>query len=153
MIPEEDRPASWLRGSNGVEADIRQMRDFADRLRAEVEGSYAPHLRHIADDMLTPVPNPADAFIELVQFMRVHWETQQAATNTVWGVGDATGQLAEAARLVSEQYGDSDAFAAARVADIRRALGRNGTPSTVDPTAPSPPLTGPTGNPGQVVSP
>ncbi len=85
MIPEEDRHASWLSGSGGVEADIRQLRDFAEQLRAEVESSYAPHLRYIADDMLTAVPNPADAFVELVLFMRTHWETQQATTNAVWG--------------------------------------------------------------------
>lgn len=148
MIPEEDRPASWLRGSGGVEADIRQLRDFAEQLRAEVESGYAPHLRHIADDMLTRVPNPADAFIELVQFMRTHWETQQATTNAVWGVGDATGHLAEAAKLVAEQYADTDAFAASRVADIHRALGHPDTPppSTVTSLATaSPSLTDPTG--------
>ncbi|GIJ08798.1 hypothetical protein ACFFMR_01435 [Micromonospora andamanensis] len=128
MIPEEDRQASWLRGSGGVEVDIRQLRDFAEQLRAEVESSYAPHLRYIADDMLTTVPNPADAFIELVHFLRTHWETQQATTNAVWGVGDATGHLAEAAKLVAEQYADTDAFVAARVADVHRALGQHAAP-------------------------
>ncbi|MDG4793333.1 hypothetical protein [Micromonospora sp. WMMD1082] len=145
MIPEEDRPASWLRGSGGVEADIRQMREFADKLRAEVESGYAPHLRHIADDMLTTVPSPADAFVEMVQFMRAHWETQQAATNAVWGVGDATGHLAEAARLVAEQYDDVDAFSAARVADVRRALGLPGPVPAPPAPSPSPSLTDPTG--------
>ncbi|NLU79320.1 hypothetical protein HCA58_13205 [Micromonospora sp. HNM0581] len=158
MIPEEDRQASWLRGSGGVEADIRQLQDFADRLRADVESSYAPHLPYIADDMLTAVPNPADAFIELVQFMRTHWETQQATTNAVWGVGDATGLLADAAKLVAEQYADTDAFSAARVADVHRAFGQYGGPTrdvddALRPTAPPPPptvgspsLTDPTGN-------
>ncbi|MEV2237042.1 hypothetical protein [Micromonospora sp. NPDC049891] len=143
MIPEEDRQAAWLRGAGGVEADIRQLRDFAEQLRAEVESSYAPHLRYIADDMLTAVPNPADAFIELVQFMRTHWETQQATTNAVWGVGDTTGHLAEAAKLVAEQYADTDAFAAARVTDVHQALGRPGTPPP--PAVSSPSLTDPTG--------
>ncbi|GIJ32273.1 hypothetical protein [Micromonospora sediminimaris] len=168
MIPEEDRQASWLRGSAGVEADIRQLRDFAEQLRAEVEGSYAPYLRYIADDMLTTVPNPADAFVELVHFMRTHWETQQATTNAVWGVGDATGHLAEAAKLVAEQYADTDAFSAARVADVHRALEQHGLPLApnidethrqTDPPPPavaaSPSLADPTGtdNTGPVVVP
>ncbi|MFF5215594.1 hypothetical protein [Micromonospora sp. NPDC000442] len=168
MIPEVDRQASWLRGSGGVEADIRQLRGFAEQLRAEVEGSYAPHLRYIADDMLTTVPNPADAFIELVHFMRSHWETQQATTNAVWGVGDATGHLAEAAKLVAEQYADTDAFSAARVADVHRAFGQHATPlapgvdetreqtGTPPPAAvASPSLADPTGtdNTGPVVVP
>lgn len=143
MIPEEDQPASWLGGYRNIEADIRQMREFADRLRAEVESNYTPHLRYIASDMLTPVSNPADAFIELVHFMRAHWETQQAAANAVWGVGHATGHLAEAAHQVALRYGDADAFTAARVADIQHALARPGTTST--PPMPSPSFADPTG--------
>ena len=154
MIPEEDRPASWLSGHDGIEADIRQMRDFADKLRAEVESNYTPHLSYIANDMLTQVSNPADAFIELVQFMRAHWETQQAATNAVWGLGDTTGHLAAAAKEVADRYGDADAFSAARVADVQQALGRHAVPTGQQPE-PSPSLTDPTGpdNWGPVVQP
>ncbi|WP_238450459.1 hypothetical protein [Micromonospora sp. 4G55] len=89
MIPEEDRPASWLRDYGGIEADIRQMSEFADRLQAEVERNYAPHLSYIADDMRAPVPNPCDAFVELVQFLHAHWETQQATANMVHDLGGA----------------------------------------------------------------
>ncbi|PZG20986.1 hypothetical protein C1I95_08505 [Micromonospora craterilacus] len=153
MIPEEDRPASWLRGDGSVEADIRQMREFADKLRAEVESNYTPHLSYIANDMLTQVSNPADAFIELVQFMRTHWETQQAATNAVWGLGHTTGHLAAAAKEVADRYGDADAFAAARVTDVQQALGRIGAP--IAQPEPSPSLTDPSGpdNRGPVVLP
>ncbi|WP_432049390.1 hypothetical protein [Verrucosispora sp. NA02020] len=153
MIPEDDRQASWSGGHRGVEADLRQMREFADMLRAEVDGNYAPHLPRIADDMLTRVPNPADAFIELVQFMRAHWETQQATTNAVWGLGHTTGHLAHAARQVADLYADTDAFSAARVADVQQALGQPGDVPT-QPT-PSPSLTNPTGpdNDGSVMLP
>jgi len=41
MIPEEDRPPSWLRGYGGIDADIRQLREFADKLQTEVERNYA----------------------------------------------------------------------------------------------------------------
>ncbi|RIV39456.1 hypothetical protein [Micromonospora radicis] len=153
MIPEEDRQASWLGGNPGVEADIRQMREFADRLRAEVDDNYTPHLRYIANDMLTQVSNPADAFIELVQFMRTHWETQQATANAVWGAGHSTGRLADAAHQVAQRYGSVDAFAAALVADVQQALGRPGV-ATTQPV-PSPSLADPTGpdHPGPVVLP
>ncbi|SCL27499.1 hypothetical protein GA0070616_3511 [Micromonospora nigra] len=146
MIPEEDRPASWLHGYGGIEADIRQLREFADRLRGEVERNYAPHLRYIEHDMKAPVPNPADAFLELVQFLRAHWETQQAATNAVWGVGAVTGRLAGAAETVASTYAGTDAFSAARVADVERALAHPGTPRATpaplvlsDPTGPDEP--------------
>ncbi|GIJ25954.1 hypothetical protein Vqi01_11160 [Micromonospora qiuiae] len=143
MIPEEDRPASWLRGSGGIDADIRQLREFADRLHAEVEKNYATHLPYIANDMLAKVPDPADAFIELVHFMRAHWETQQAAANAVWGLGHTTGHLAAAAGQVAERYGTADAFSAARVTDVEQALNRAGAASMRP--GPSPSLTDPTG--------
>ncbi|MFG2099124.1 hypothetical protein ACGFJ5_00825 [Micromonospora echinaurantiaca] len=142
MIPEEDRPASWLRGYGGIEADIRKMREFADRLQAEVERNYAPHLSYIAEDMTAKVPNPADAFIELVDFLRAHHETQQAAADMVWGLGGVTGHLAAAAATVAEQYTGSDAFSSARVADVERALA---APGPIAPTAPPPVLGDPTG--------
>ncbi|BCJ58594.1 hypothetical protein [Micromonospora endophytica] len=146
MIPEEDRQASWLRGYGGIEADIQQMREFADRLRAEVDNNYAAHLPYIANDMLAKVPNPADAFIELVHFMRAHWETQQAAANAVWGLGHSTGHLADAAGQVADRYGSADAFSAARVTDIQQALKGTGVASGQSgQSGPSPSFTDPTG--------
>ncbi|MER7330262.1 MULTISPECIES: hypothetical protein [unclassified Micromonospora] len=142
MIPEEDRPASWLRGYGGIEADIRRLREFADKLQAEVERNYAPNLPYIAEDMKAPVPNPADAFIELVNFLHAHHETQQATANMVWGVRDATGHLAVAAGTVANRYTQSDAFSSARVADVERALA---DPTAATPRGPSPVLRDPTG--------
>ncbi|MEH0935252.1 hypothetical protein [Micromonospora psammae] len=122
MIPEEDRPVSWLGDYGGIEADIRQMREFADRLQAEVERNYAPHLRYIVDDMTAAIPNPCDAFIELVQFLHAHWENQQATSDMVHALGQATGRLASAAGTIAQRYEGADAFSSARVADVRQAL-------------------------------
>ncbi|GAB3945989.1 hypothetical protein [Micromonospora vulcania] len=143
MIPEEDRPAPWLSNYGGIEADIRQLREFADRLAAEVESNYAPHLSYIADDMSAKLPNPCDAFIELVAFLHAHHETQQATTDMVYAVRGATGHLAAVADRVATKYGDTDAFSAARVVDVERALADPGavlsggpTPTLHDPTGP-----------------
>lgn len=141
MIPEENQPVGWLRGYDGIEADIRQMRVFADRLQDEVARNYAPHLSYIADDLRAEIPNPADAFVELVQFLQAHHEAQTAAAQVVWGVVPATGHLAEAAGLIATKYQHSDAFTAARVADVERAL----TWPTATMPRPTPPLHDPTG--------
>ncbi|KKK06617.1 hypothetical protein [Micromonospora sp. HK10] len=142
MIPEENEPAGWLRGYDGIEADIRQLREFADRLQDEVTRNYAPHLSYIADDMRARIPNPADAFVELVQFLQAHHETQTAAVEMVWGMVPATGRLADAAGLIAAKYQHSDAFSAARVADVQWAMAGPSTmasrpvPPLRDPTAP-----------------
>ncbi|MBQ0991743.1 hypothetical protein [Micromonospora sp. H61] len=141
MIPEEDRPAPWLRGYGGIEADISQLREFADRLAAEVESNYAPHLSYIAEDMSAKLPNPCDAFIELVTFLHAHHETQQATADMVYAVRGATGHLAAAADQVATHYADSDAFTAARVVDVQRALAN---PASVLSGGPTPTLTDPT---------
>jgi hypothetical protein len=142
MIPEENEPAGWLRGYGGIEADIRQLREFADRLQDEVARNYAPHLSYIADDLKAEIPNPADAFVELVQFLQAHHVTQTATAQVVWGMVPATGHLAEAAGQIASQYQHSDAFTAARVADVERALAR---PTTTAPR-PTPTLADPTGS-------
>ncbi|WP_320065831.1 hypothetical protein [Micromonospora sp. RTGN7] len=142
MIPKEDRPAPWLSGYGGIEADIRQLREFADKLQAEVERNYAPHLPYIADDMKAKIPNPADAFVELVQFLQAHNETQQATATMVWSVGGATGHLAAVAGRIATKYADSDAFSAARVSDVERALAR---PAAAASTRAAPTLPDPTG--------
>ncbi|SBT51854.1 hypothetical protein [Micromonospora auratinigra] len=139
MIPEENQPAGWLHGYGGIEADIQRMREFADRLHEEVARNYAPHLSYIADDMKAAVPRPADAFVELVQFLQAHHETQQATAEVVWGMVPATGHLAEAAGHIAAKYRHTDAFAAARVADVESALA--GTTTT--PPRPLPRLSDP----------
>ncbi|GLZ57415.1 MULTISPECIES: hypothetical protein [Micromonospora] len=141
MIPEEDRPAPWLRGYGGIEADISQLREFADRLAADVERNYAPHLSYIAEDMSAKLPNPCDAFIELVTFLHAHHETQQATADMVYAVRGATGHLAAAADQVATHYADSDAFTAARVVDVQQALAN---PLNMLPGGPTALLTDPT---------
>ncbi|MCX4474386.1 hypothetical protein OOK41_29440 [Micromonospora sp. NBC_01655] len=153
MTPAEDRPAPWMSDYGGIEADIRQLRDFADRLQAEVERNYAPHLSYIADDMKAKIPNPADAFVELVQFLQAHNETQQATATMVWSVGGATGRLAAAAGRIATKYADSDAFSAARVSDVERALADPGTAAAARPTPTLPDPTSPDNGPGRVVQP
>ncbi|KAB1940475.1 hypothetical protein F8271_16070 [Micromonospora sp. ALFpr18c] len=144
MIPEEDGPAPWLRNYGGIEADIRQLREFADQLAAEVERNYAPHLPYIAADMSAEIPNPCDAFVELVTFLHAHHETQQATADMVYAVRGATGHLAAAADRVATQYADTDAFSAARVVDVQQALADPGTILPHTPT-PTPMLSDPTG--------
>lgn len=142
MIPEEDLGPGWLRGYGDIEADIRQLREFADKLEAEVRKNYAPHLAYIADDMAVPLPAPCAAFGELVDFLTAHQDVQQQATNEVYHLANHTGGLANAASTISQQYEGADAFARARVSDVRRALDRvrpdgpRPAPATPDPAGP-----------------
>ncbi|MEH1014074.1 hypothetical protein V6U90_13305 [Micromonospora sp. CPCC 206060] len=140
MIPEEDRPPAWLQGYGDIEADLSRMEEFAAALDKEVRQHYIPHLARVYDDMSAKLPDPCDAFVELVHFLQAHRDTQQATSNLVHFFRDATGGLAVAADRISKQYAGADAFAAARVGDVRQAL--DGTAAAPPPATPAGPGAG-----------
>lgn len=145
-LPEEDLGPVWLRDWAHIEADITAMEDFAAKLRAEVEVNYAPHASRVHEDMMTRLPPPAADFDELVALLKTHQASQQATSDLVHYYSNATGSMAEAASQIGRKYSQSDAFSAAQVTDVRRALDDNGV------TAPAAPGTLPPGSvpPGTV---
>ncbi|HEU4422855.1 MAG TPA: hypothetical protein VFR67_10030 [Pilimelia sp.] len=145
-LPEEDLGPAWLRDWAHIEADITAMEDFAAKLRAEVEVNYAPHASKVHEDMMTRLPAPSAGFSELVALLKTHQASQQATSDLVHHYANATGGMAEAASQIGRQYGQADAFSAARVTDVRDALDASGV------TAPAAPGTLPPGSvpPGTV---
>ncbi|MGI5214264.1 hypothetical protein [Plantactinospora sp. CA-290183] len=131
MIPEEDRGPAWLRDYGGsIEADIQRMEQFAAELEAEVRKNYVPHMKELQGDMMVEMPGPPADFPELVSFLQRHQEVQQETSNGVWNIGNKTGGMATAAKLVSENYSNSDAFSHARVRDVEQALDQTGVTNT-----------------------
>jgi len=122
--PAEDSGPAWLGGYAQIEADIARMEEFAATLRAEVVDRYAPHLSYVTDDMAVELPEPAESFEELTNFLRVHRTSQQNTSDLVYFYQEATWGLATAAAEVSEKYGAVDAFSAARAAEVEDALNR-----------------------------
>ncbi len=121
-VPEEDLGPRWLRDYQSIEADIAQMAEFAAKLEAEVRQNYATHLPYVSDIMTRDIPQPAVEFLELSDFLTTHRAAQDATQTNVYNYRDGTGYLARAAGIVSERYRNSDAFAHARVSDVRHAL-------------------------------
>lgn len=122
MIPEEDLPPSWLRDYGDIEADISRMEEFATKLNGEVTNNYNPHLTYVTDDMRTPLPGVYTDFKELHDFQNAYMATAQDTSDNVYFYGQATDGFAVAADEVSRQYRHSDAFSAARVSDVEKAL-------------------------------
>ena len=126
-IPEEDRGPSWLRDYGytdfgDISADIAAMEEFAARLAAEVQNSYAPHLTSVTDAMLTELPPPSGDFDELVGFLQDHREAQDATHMNVYNYANGTHHFATAAQHISKEYRGADAFSHARVADVNAAF-------------------------------
>lgn len=143
-IPDEDLGPAWLRDYGDgarIEADIRRLEEFGARLDAEVRENYVPHVEILQEDMMVELPSPAAEFSELTSFLQTHQSAQQNTTNIVYTFRDATGGFAYAAQKVSAEYGDADAFSAARVSDVEAAFSQTAV-------APVPPGTDPaTGEP------
>lgn len=163
MIPEEDRPPSWLRDFGDIEVDIHRMEEFAAQLDKEVRDSYMPHLQTIEVDVTTRVPAQHPDFKELFDFLTAHRDAQVKTYDSVYTFRDATGGFAYAAKKVSENYAGADAFASARAREVEAALnqtavaevpppGSTSTPGGDPPVPPVlPPVVPPTGPNGQVL--
>jgi hypothetical protein len=133
-VPEEDRGPSWLRDYSytdfgDIAADIAAMEEFAARLAAEVQNSYAPHLTSVTEAMLTELPPPFKDFTELVEFMEVHREAQDTTQMNVYNFANGTNHFATAAQDISKGYRGADAFSHAKVADVQAAFTRAVSPA------------------------
>jgi hypothetical protein len=138
MIPEEDRGPAWLRDYgftdfSQIEADVTAMEQFAKKLSADVSDNYAPHLDQVGNAMMTELPPPPTAFVELSSFLIVHNSAQNATTKNVYNFATGTTRYATAAQDISQKYQGSDAFSHAKVSDVDRVLGSPSPPST-DPS-------------------
>ena len=127
MIPEEDRGPAWLRDYGftdfgSIEADIAAMEEFASKLAADVEKNYVPHLAGVTDAMLTELPPAATTFPELVDFLSATRQAQGVTQQNVYNFANGTSTFASAAKTISEDYRNSDAFSHARVRDVDQAF-------------------------------
>jgi hypothetical protein len=135
MIPEEDRGPAWLRDYGhtrfgDIAADIAAMEEFATKLAADVQNNYVPHLSRITDAMLTELPQPAASFPELVSFMIAHNEAQGVTQENVFNFANGTNHFATAAKTISGEYRESDAFSRARVGDVDKAFAEETGPES-----------------------
>ncbi|MBL7254835.1 hypothetical protein [Paractinoplanes lichenicola] len=134
MIPEEDRGPAWLRDYGttdfgSIEADIQAMEQFAAKLAANVQDSYAPHMASVSESMGTPLPSPNGEFIELTSFLLAHRDAQDVTHQNVYNYANGTQDLANAASDISDKYRGSDAFSRAKVSDVENAFGNLGNTS------------------------
>jgi hypothetical protein len=152
-IPDEDLGPRWLRdydslyniGGNanaggdsgtGVRVDMPAMEQFAAALRGNVDKDYNPHAHKVFDDMAVPAEGQLN-FLELWWALEQHDQVKVAATDNVANHGNGAKMFALAADEISKRYQASDAYAAARLADIHQYLGRTPEqPSTTDPAVP-----------------
>jgi hypothetical protein len=130
MLAPEDRPPAWLSDYGGIEADIEAMSDFASGLSKEVSDGYGPHLSLVTSSMLTQLPGAGDHFPEMQAFLKHHHEAQTATFSNAFNYRYGTDDLANAAKTISKEYRGSDAFAAASVHDVDKALASNSSLST-----------------------
>ncbi|GIF64703.1 hypothetical protein Ais01nite_27380 [Asanoa ishikariensis] len=121
-LSNEDLPPAWLRDYATIEADIGRMEEFAAKLDAEVRDNFTPHVARIYDDMSVDLPEVYTDFPELASFVDAHQASALDTADLIYFYREATGAFATAAGTVSAQYRDADAFATARVSDVKEAL-------------------------------
>ena len=134
--PDESGTESWMGnytintfepdGSTGdgqVEAHLLSMQQFAAALKGNVVKNYDTRLPAVQQDMMTILPPVHSAFFELYNFLGVHNQAQNISQQNVFLYSQGTADFADAAHQVSQDYGNSDVFARAKVSDVDVALG------------------------------
>ena len=84
MIPEEDRGPAWLRDYGftdfgDIAADIHAMSEYAQKLVANVQDNYAPHLGSLSQAVATPLPEAR--FDELTARIRSYGDRPPPTTS------------------------------------------------------------------------
>ncbi|HZN18749.1 MAG TPA: hypothetical protein VFB84_11325 [Micromonosporaceae bacterium] len=101
-----------------IGADHAGMAGVAAALRAELAEGFLPERDLVDADMTVPAAAPATGFVELLEFLTRHRESQQVLTALLAEHGNATGALAAGAEVASQRYGDADRLAAGRAEDV-----------------------------------
>ncbi|OJF09492.1 hypothetical protein [Couchioplanes caeruleus] len=115
-------PDSSITSFASIETDIHAMEEFARTLANEVQAGYDPNLQRVTTAMMTELPAAGPAFPELQSFLTVHNEVQNQTFANTFNFRDGTHIFATAARSISAEYRNSDAYAHANVADVEKAF-------------------------------
>jgi hypothetical protein len=121
-MPVPQEPPSWIDNFGSIETDIQAMEEFAATLANEVETGYAPHLAQVTTAMLTEIPKANPNFTELQSFLDYHHEVQQQTYSNTFNFSAGTRHFASAAKVISDEYEGSDAYAHAKVGDVDKAF-------------------------------
>jgi hypothetical protein len=125
-----DGTPQWLRGDRPIQVDLATLEQFAKALQDEVDLNFKPHVQRIAT-ALTDTGMPfqrKDDFRELTTTRDTYLDSRTRMIYQLVGFAEATAELAAAARLIAQHYGDSDTFAAAQVADVQQAIAEAAKP-------------------------
>ena len=117
-----DLPDSSITSFASIETDIQAMEEFAKTLAHEVQAGYEPNLQRVTTSMLTLLPEASDRFPELRSFLTAHNEVQNQTFANTFNFRDGTHVFATAAQSISKEYGNSDAYAHAKVTDVEKAF-------------------------------
>ena len=127
-MPIDREPPSWIDNFGSIETDIQAMEEFAATLAKEVQTGYSPHLDQVTAAMMTKLPEANEKIPELQNFLLHHREVQQQTFSNTWNFRDGTHHFAQAAKTISAEYGDTDAYAKAKVSDVNDAFAATNQP-------------------------
>lgn len=123
-IDDQDSTPRWLRHDKPIEVDLATLGQFAKALQDEIDNNFTPHM----DFIINSLDPGADAFQRKPDFPEINAayytynDSRYQAMALLNAYRLATGDLAKAADLIAQQYAGTDAFAAARTADVQKAF-------------------------------
>ncbi|MBB5871628.1 hypothetical protein F4553_005007 [Allocatelliglobosispora scoriae] len=121
-ISEEDLGPRWLRDYGDVNVDVATLLKFGNSLIAELDLDYKPHAMKIFDDMSVPDGYSSAEFFELVDALATHRTVRVETTTSLARHADGIFAFGSAAKEISNNYGEADAYSGAKVGYVERLM-------------------------------
>jgi hypothetical protein len=106
-----------------INVEIDSLRAVADGIRAELEKGFRSQVPRVNDAMQSgatiggPIAGP-----EWIRLQNAYSTSIQATVDALFNLDLGTQAVAQAADVIAKNYGDSDAFAQAKVNDVQAVL-------------------------------
>src|SRR5262245_14454333 len=122
MRPDEDYGPVWLRDRGYVEVEVESLLKFGDSLIRELDADYKPYVEKVFEDLKAPDFYSSPEFVELVDVLNTHQTVRMETTTRLASHGDGMLGLGTAAKEISSNYSEAEAFVQASVQDVEQAI-------------------------------
>jgi hypothetical protein len=88
----------------------------------ELEQDYVPHAQKVFDNMRVQDGYTSSEFVELVDILSTHQIVRMETTNAIAVHANGVYSFANAAKKISETYGEADAYSSATAAYVEKLM-------------------------------
>jgi hypothetical protein len=131
MLPEEDRPPTWLRDTVSIDVQVEGLKSFSKALLEDLEKNFGTHVPQVYDVMSKHACVGENMlFAEMDGVVQKHYECLTAIVNLLRDYASGTYAMGKGAEVVATNYGNADDLARVTASHVEQVM----KPATAGPT-------------------